>query len=244
MNDALQKEIDVVLTTLLKIAGDFSPAVFASSLGAEDMVLTDLIYRHNLPIDIFTLDTGRLHEETHALLDAIAKHYHRRPQVHFPHAAEVADFVSRHGSNAFYASVELRKACCHVRKVAPLRRVLAGRRAWVTGLRREQGVTRGAVHVETFDTDNGLMKFSPLALWSEKRVWEYIHANHVPYNVLHDRHYPSIGCAPCTRAIAVGEDVRAGRWWWEDAGHRECGLHPQAGKGTVGDDALGLVVLS
>ncbi len=215
------------LTTLLsRIARDFAPAVFASSLGAEDMVLTDLIYTAALPITVFTLDTGRLPEETYALIDAIAQRYGKRPQVFFPQAAAVEAYVSRHGANGFYASVEARKACCQIRKVEPLRRALAGKKAWITGLRREQAATRTALDVESFDADNGLMKFNPLAAWRDDDVWNYIRAHGVPTNALHARGYPSIGCAPCTRAITVGEDIRAGRWWWENPELKECGLHP------------------
>jgi phosphoadenosine phosphosulfate reductase len=220
-------ELDALMR---RIARDFAPAVLASSLGAEDMVLTDLIYREALPIAVFTLDTGRLPEETHALIDAIGQRYGQRPRVYFPQAAAVEDYVSKHGVNGFYASVELRKACCHMRKVEPLRRALAGRKAWITGLRREQSATRADVEIEAYDADNRLTKFNPLADWSNGQVWDYIRAHQVPYNALHDRHFPSIGCAPCTRAIAVGEDIRAGRWWWEDAQQKECGLHPLTGK--------------
>jgi phosphoadenosine phosphosulfate reductase len=225
LNQPLQ-ELDALLH---KIAVDFAPAVFASSLGAEDMVITDRIYRQALPIGIFTLDTGRLPEETHSLMAAIGKHYGQRPQVYFPQTAAVEAYVASNGINAFYENTELRKACCQVRKVEPLRRALAGKKAWITGLRRGQSATRGEVDVEAFDTANGLMKFNPLADWSDAQVWDYLRAHHVPCNALHDRHYPSIGCAPCTRAIAVGEDIRAGRWWWEDAQLKECGLHPLPG---------------
>ena len=228
MSDALQQQINTVRTLLCRIAGDFAPAVFASSLGAEDMVLTDLIHADALPIEVFTLDTGRLPEETHALIDAIGERYGKRPRVYFPRPAAVEAYVSRHGANGFYASVESRKACCLVRKVEPLHRALSGKKAWITGLRRDQSVTRNDLEVEAFDTANGMMKFNPLADWSNEQVWEYIRAHRVPYNALHDRHYPSIGCAPCTRAIAAGEDIRSGRWWWEDAQQKECGLHPSS----------------
>ena len=244
MNEPLQQRIDTVSTLLRRIADDFAPATFASSLGAEDMVLTDLIYTTALPIAVFTLDTGRLPEETHVLIDAIGRHYGKRPRVYFPQAAEVEAYVSRNGINAFFESVELRKACCHVRKVEPLRRALMGRKAWITGLRREQSVVRSEVEIEAFDAAHGLMKFNPLADWSNAQVWEYLRACHVPYNALHDRHYPSIGCAPCTRAIAAGEDIRAGRWWWEDAQNKECGLHPLTGKGSAVEQPRGKAVLA
>lgn len=244
MNNVLQPQIDELRILLRKIADDFAPAALASSLGAEDMVLTDVIYNAGLPIEIFTLDTGRLPEETHTLLDVIGKHYGKRPRVYFPETEAVADFVSRHGANAFYNSVALRKACCHVRKVEPLRRALTGKHAWITGVRRDQSVTRTDVHVETFDAANNLMKFNPLAAWRDADVWEYIRANHVPYNALHDRHYPSIGCAPCTRAIAAGEDIRAGRWWWEDMQYKECGLHPSIVGGAPDHHGIVQAVLS
>lgn len=226
MNYHLTQSIDTASVLLRKIADDFAPVVFASSLGAEDMVLTDLIYMRALPIAIFTLDTGRLPEETHALMHAISKRYGRCPQVYFPQATAVEAYVTRNGVNGFYNSVDLRKACCEVRKVEPLRRALSGKKAWITGLGREQSATRSGVEIESFDTVNGLMKFNPLAEWSRAQVWEYIRAHDVPYNALHDRHYPSIGCAPCTRAVTLGEDIRSGRWWWEDAQLKECGLHP------------------
>ncbi len=230
MINVIEQQVGELRTLLRRIADDFAPAGFASSLGAEDMVLTDLIYTMALPITVFTLDTGRLPEETHALMDAIAQHYGTRPRVFFPQAAAVEAYVSSHGANGFYASVEARKACCHIRKVEPLRRALAGKKAWITGLRREQSATRTALDVESFDADNCLMKFNPLAAWSDAQVWEYIRARGVPTNALHDRGYPSIGCAPCTRAITVGEDIRAGRWWWENPQLKECGLHPITGK--------------
>jgi phosphoadenosine phosphosulfate reductase len=242
MSDALQQPIDDLRALLRRITGDFAPAVFASSLGAEDMVLTDLIYTDGLSIDIFTLDTGRLPEETHTLIDAIGERYGKRPLLYFPQTASIEAYVSTHGVNGFYQSVELRKACCQVRKVEPLRRALAGKKSWITGLRREQSVTRGEMEIEAFDAVNGLMKFNPLAGWSNAQVWEYLHAHHVPYNALHDRHYPSIGCAPCTRAIAAGEDIRAGRWWWEDSQYKECGLHLSDGKRPAVAETRGIEV--
>lgn len=225
MTDVVRQKIDTVRSLLRRIVRESSPAVFASSLGAEDMVLTDLIFKDALPIDVFTLDTGRLPNETYALLDAIAMRYGKRLQVLFPRAEAVEAYVTSHGVNGFYNGVELRKACCRIRKVEPLRRGIAGKRAWITGLRREQAVTRSELAFESFDTENGLMKFNPLADWSHEEVWNYIRAHAVPYHALHDRGYPSIGCAPCTRAITAGEDVRAGRWWWESPESKECGLH-------------------
>ena len=216
---------DTALTLLRRIASEFSPATFANSLGAEDMVLTDLICRHQLPIEIFSLDTGRLPPETYTLMAELDRHYGLKLQVYFPAAAAIEHYVRRHGINAFYTSVELRKACCHLRKVEPLQRALAGKRAWITGMRAEQAATRGQLAEQSFDESNGLEKFNPLADWSEKEVWTYLKTHAVPYNTLHDPFYPSIGCAPCSRAISPGEDIRAGRWWWENPESKECGLH-------------------
>lgn len=225
MNDALDGKIDAARALLRRAAREFAPAAFSSSLGAEDMVLTDLIFTNRLRIEVFTLDTGRLPNETYALIDTITVRYGERLRVLYPSTEAVESFVKDHGINGFYGSVVLRKACCQIRKVEPLRRALAGKRAWVTGLRRSQSVTRGDVAVESFDAEHGLMKFNPLADWSDKEVWTYIGLRQVPYHPLHDRGYPSIGCAPCTRAISAGEDARAGRWWWEHPESRECGLH-------------------
>ncbi len=210
---------------LKRIAQDFSPAVFASSLAAEDMVLTDLILRAQLPIQVFTLQTGRLHPETLAVLDAIRAHYGVDIAQYTPDPAAVETYVQTHGLNAFYESIELRKACCHIRKVEPLNRALAGNKAWITGQRRAQSSTRNELLVQEDDAAHGMQKFNPLADWSEQDVWDYIRSHQVPYNALHDRGYPSIGCEPCTRAIQPGEDIRAGRWWWESADQKECGLH-------------------
>lgn len=225
MTDVLHQRVDSARKLLRRIALEHAPAAFSSSLGAEDMVLTDIVFGDGLPIEVFTLDTGRLPNETYALLDAIAARYGARPRVLFPRAEAVEAYVASHGVNGFYNSVELRKACCHIRKVEPLRRALAGKKAWITGLRRAQSASRQEVAVESFDAENGLMKFNPLVDWSNDEVWAYIRTHAVPYNALHDRGYPSIGCAPCTRAVAPGEDIRAGRWWWENPESKECGLH-------------------
>ncbi len=216
--------------TLAEIAADAAPAVFASSLAAEDMVLTDLILATGLPIGIFTLDTGRLHAETLGMLDRIRERYGYQVQVYRPQQAEVDAYVGQHGKNAFYESVDLRKECCRIRKVEPLKRALADKAAWITGQRRAQSSTRADLAVRENDSAHGMLKFNPLADWSEEEVWHYIRSNEVPYNPLHDKGYPSIGCEPCTRAIQPGEDVRAGRWWWEDADSKECGLHLVDGK--------------
>ena len=216
--------------TLERIASDFTPAVFASSLAAEDMVLTDLILRAKLPIRIFTLETGRLHKETLGMLDRIHEVYGYNVEAYRPDAAAVDAYVRQNGLNAFYDSVEMRKECCRIRKVDPLNRALAGQRAWITGQRRAQSATRTDLSVQEDDAAHGMAKFNPLADWSEEDVWHYIRSNDVPYNPLHDRGYPSIGCEPCTRAIQPGEDVRAGRWWWENPESKECGLHVVDGK--------------
>ncbi len=198
---------------------------FANSFGAEDMVLTDLILRHKLPIEIFSLDTGRLPAETYNLMGEVESRYDTKLKVFFPDTAAVEAYVRGEGINAFYGSMDLRKRCCHIRKVEPLGRALAGKKAWITGLRAAQAATRTHLPTREFDAGNGLEKLNPLAAWSESDVWAYIRIENVPYNALHDQFYPSIGCAPCTRAVAIGEDVRAGRWWWEDPTAKECGLH-------------------
>ena len=207
------------------IARALAPASFASGLGAEDMVMPDLILKSQLPISIFSLDTGRLPAETHELMGAVEKRYGHKLTIFFPRADDVETYVRNQGINAFRDSVTLRKACCAIRKVEPLRRALAGKRAWITGLRAQQAATRDALPLREYDAGNGLEKFNPLAGWTEKEVWTYIRQNVVPYNALHDKFYPSIGCAPCTRALSPGEDIRAGRWWWESPESKECGLH-------------------
>lgn len=210
---------------LADIAANWSPAAFANSLGAEDMVLTDLIIKAKLPIEIFSLDTGRLPLETYDLIATVDRHYGLKLKIYFPQAEEIESYVRNHGINAFYESVTLRKACCYARKVEPLKRALAGKRAWITGMRAEQAATRGNLATREYDEGNGLEKFNPLADWSEKEVWTYIKSHGVPYNALHDKFVPSIGCAPCTRPISPGEDIRSGRWWWENPESKECGLH-------------------
>jgi phosphoadenosine phosphosulfate reductase len=210
---------------LRQIAGDFAPAVFANSLGAEDMVLTDLIVGDKLGIEIFSLDTGRLPLETYDLIAEVKKHYGLALKLYYPRHELVEAWTRDNGINAFYESVELRKGCCFVRKVEPLQRALAGRKAWITGMRAQQSATRDGLPVRAFDEGNGLEKFNPLSDWSEIEVWAYIKLNKVPYNALHDKFYPSIGCAPCTRNVTPGEDVRSGRWWWENPESKECGLH-------------------
>ncbi len=221
----LNQKIEATLEVLQQAVREYSPVVFANSLGAEDMVLTDLIAKHQPDIRMFSLDTGRLPKETYELIQEVSRHYAVPLKVYFPDNALVEEYVSRHGINGFYDSVENRKGCCFVRKVEPLRRALKGNGAWITGMRRDQAVTRGTLEISSFDADNGLQKFNPLLEWSNKDVWTYIRQNDVPYNKLHDQFYPSVGCAPCTRSITPGEDIRAGRWWWENPENKECGLH-------------------
>jgi phosphoadenosine phosphosulfate reductase len=216
--DALQK-------TLAAIAADFAPATLACSLQAEDLVIVDAIARAGLPIEVFVLDTGRLHGDSLVLIQRMRALYGIEPRVYAPDPAAVADYVREHGRDGFYSSVELRKRCCEIRKVEPLARALAGKRAWITGQRREQAASRRTLAAREFDAVHGLEKFNPLAQWSEAEVWQYVRAHRVPYNRLYDQGYRSIGCAPCTRPVQPGEDVRAGRWWWEPAEQKECGIH-------------------
>jgi len=214
-----------LVSRLTVIARQYADAAFATSLAAEDMVITHAIFTADLPISVFTLDTGRLHDETVAMIDTIGQRYCRPIEVFRPDPEAVAAHVNEHGAYAFYESVELRRACCGIRKVEPLRRALAGRGAWLTGQRREQAVSRGDLPEEEQDPVFGLYKFNPLAEWTQDDVWTVIDSLGVPYNPLHDKGYPSIGCEPCTRAVREGEDLRAGRWWWENASGKECGLH-------------------
>ncbi len=209
---------------------EFHPRLaLAASFGAEDVVVIDMLARLDRGARVFTLDTGRLPGETYELMEAVRARYGLTIEVYFPQAAAVEAMVREHGVNLFYVDVGLRRRCCHVRKVEPLRRALEGLDAWITGLRRGQAATRAAVRKVEVDADHGgIIKLNPLADWTEEQVWAYIRAHDVPYNPLHDRGYPSIGCAPCTRPVAPGEDPRAGRWWWERPESRECGLHVRA----------------
>ncbi len=218
---------------LLREAAALAPAAFSTSFGAEDMVLLDLIVGHRLPIGVFTLDTGRLPEETYTLMQQVEQRYGPVVQTFAPDAAALQALVARNGINGFRDSVDKRKECCAVRKLEPLARALAGKRAWVTGLRAGQSADRAGVTARATEAQRGIEKFNPLHDWSEAQVWDYLRAGGVPYNALHDRFYPSIGCAPCTRAVAAGEDPRAGRWWWERTEAKECGLHPAGGRPTV-----------
>lgn len=219
------ERIAATLARLREAAAAHAPRiVLATSLGAEDMVLTDMIARHGLPIALATLDTGMLHAQTLALLPRIASHYGLTVERWAPPAEAVVTFVRGHGERSMYDGIAQRQACCALRKLEPLARMLAGRSAWVTGLRRAQSAARAEVPFESLD-EGGRVKLAPLADWGEADVWQYIGTHGVPYNPLHDRFFSSIGCAPCTRAVTPGEDPRAGRWWWEHEGAKECGLH-------------------
>jgi phosphoadenosine phosphosulfate reductase len=199
-------------------------AAFSTSFGQEDQVITDAIWRNTLPIRVFTLDTGRLFQETYSLIDETRAQYGQTIETYFPGAKDVERLVSVKGFHSFYDSVENRKECCHIRKVLPLRRALHGVEVWITGLRGEQSVNRQAMRIIEWDEGYHLLKFNPLIHWTYQQVLDYIAANRVPDNPLHRKGFISIGCAPCTRAIEPGEDPRAGRWWWETS-KKECGLH-------------------
>jgi len=198
---------------------------FSSSLGAEDQVLTHMICDIDKNTRIFTLDTGRMFPETYKLIEKTNARYKIKIEIFFPDYMPVEKMVHEKGINLFYESIENRKQCCHIRKIEPLKRSFKGLDVWICGLRREQSVTRTSNQLVEWDENNGLLKVNPLIEWTEKQVWDYIRKNNIPYNDLHDKGFPSIGCQPCTRAIKPGEDVRAGRWWWENPDKKECGLH-------------------
>ncbi len=213
-----------VLSWALERFGD--RIVVASSFGVEDVALIDMAAAIRPDVRVFMLDTGRLHQATYDVMDRIRNRYQLRIEVMFPDAPRVEAMVREHGINLFYDSPESRRRCCLARKVEPLKRMLTTVDAWVTGLRRDQGVTRGQVaHVELDHANNSIVKVNPLADWTSEQVWDYVKANRVPYNALHDGGFPSIGCEPCTRPVKPGEDARSGRWWWENPDTRECGLH-------------------
>lgn len=200
----------------------------ASSFGAEDVALIDMMVKINSSPRIFTLDTGRLPQPTYELMEKIRQKYGAKIETYFPDTRRVEEMVNSYGPNLFYKSVELRKLCCKIRKIEPLKRALSGLSVWICGLRKDQALTRKQVKKLEIDlAHNSILKVNPLADWTLNQVWEYIKVNRVPYNSLHDQNYPSIGCAPCTRAITTNEDIRAGRWWWEPPEKKECGLHLQ-----------------
>jgi phosphoadenosine phosphosulfate reductase len=202
-----------------------SKIALASSLGFEDQVLTHLICANDKTTTIFTLDTGRVFPETYSLMSKTNDRYDINLKVYFPNFNDVEKMVNTNGVNLFYESIENRKLCCNIRKMEPLRRAFSGLDAWICGLRREQSVTRADMKLVEWDSSNNLVKINPLINWTEQQLWDYVRANAIPYNVLHDKGFPSIGCQPCTRAVKPGEDIRAGRWWWENPEQKECGLH-------------------
>lgn len=220
LKDALPEEI--IAFSLKQFKGKIA---LSTSLGLEDQVLTHMVCRIDPAVKIFTLDTGRLFPETYDLIDRTNQKYNIKIQVYFPDPKDVEEMVSQKGINLFYESVENRKQCCYIRKVKPLERATQGLDAWITGLRRSQSGTRTELQFIESDNNNHLVKINPLANWEEQDVWDYVNKNHVPVNPLHKKGFASIGCQPCTRAIEPGEDIRAGRWWWENPDTRECGLH-------------------
>lgn len=224
LNEAFQnaKPEDILLHFLEQYG---AKAALSSSFGAEDQVLTDMLLKLDKKANIFTLDTGRLHPETYSVMDATNLKYGIKVNVFFPKNEAVQELYATQGINGFYESIENRKACCFARKIEPLQRALKPLEVWFTGLRAAQSVTRTDTPVVEYDENFGVIKVNPLINWSEDDVWDYIKINKVPYNKLHDQGFPSIGCAPCTRAIEKGADIRSGRWWWENPEHKECGLH-------------------
>jgi phosphoadenosine phosphosulfate reductase len=197
----------------------------SSSLGLEDQVLTHMVCNIDKNTSIFTLDTGRLFPETYKLIDDTNKHFDIKMKIYFPEKQNVENLVNQKGMNFFYESIENRKECCGVRKIEPLKRAFKSLDVWICGLRKDQSITRFYSNMVEWDEVNGLIKINPLIHWTEKMVWEYIRTNQIPYNELHDKGFPSIGCQPCTRAVTNGEDIRSGRWWWETPEQKECGLH-------------------
>jgi phosphoadenosine phosphosulfate reductase len=227
LNLDLEQKASDLREQLLGAVREHGRVIYSNSLGAEAMVLTDIIWTHVPEIDMFSIDTGRLHQETYDLLEKLERRYKRTLHLVYPDARALEQLVSARGINGFYHSLEARLACCQVRKVEPFKRAIEGYAAWVTGVRREQSAARAQAQPLEWDAEHGLYKVSPLLDWSEAEIWQYIRARRLPYNSLHDRQFPSIGCSPCTRAIQPGESRRAGRWWWEQPESRECGLHPR-----------------
>lgn len=229
LNPVFLAKVSTLESDLTRIHQTIYRVALASSLSMEDQVIVDVIARLQLNnIEVFTLNTGRLHLETLAVIDANKVRYGLDMTIYTPQMDTVLHYVSHHGENAFYESVELRKKCCNIRKIEPLRRALTDREGWITGQRREQGITRTELLKEEFDLTHQLRKFNPLVNWTMQDISEYILHHNVPINALHAKNYPSIGCEPCTRAIKPSEDQRAGRWWWENADSKECGLHNTA----------------
>ena len=221
-----EKILSLNTTDLIKyILENYKNVALSSSLGAEDQVLTDMIFKVNKNSRVFTLDTGRLHSETYKVLDATNLKYGVKIEVFFPKFEDVENLYKIQGVNGRFESIDKRKNCCNIRKIEPLKRALKGVDIWITGLRASQSITRETMPIVEWDENFKVIKLNPLINWSEDDVWNYIKENKVPYNKLHDNGFPSIGCEPCTRAIKAGEDIRAGRWWWENPEHKECGLH-------------------
>ncbi|WP_418181188.1 phosphoadenylyl-sulfate reductase [Aliarcobacter lanthieri] len=222
INEIKDKKTEEVVSYFVK---NFKNTALSSSLAAEDQVLTDILLKIDKNVSIFTLDTGRLHPETYDVMDATNLKYGIKIDVFFPKFEKVQELYQTQGINGHYESIENRKNCCNIRKLEPLKRALDGVEVWITGLRSSQSITRADMPLVEWDSNFKVIKVNPLINWKEEDVWNYIKINKVPYNKLHDKGFPSIGCAPCTRAIKDGEDIRAGRWWWENPEHKECGLH-------------------
>jgi phosphoadenosine phosphosulfate reductase len=228
---ALRERAEASVAQLRKAVAEFKNVCYANSLGSESIVLTDLIWGQPAAIEpaieIFSIDTGRLYPETYDLIERVQQRYGRALRIYYPDAGKIEGWVGEHGINGFRDGLEQRRGCCGIRKVEPFRRAIAGRGAWVTGIRRGQSPSRALAAAVEWDPEYGLHKISPLLDWTEKEIWEYIRKKKLPYNSLHDSGFPSIGCAPCTRAVQPGDDERSGRWWWERSDSRECGLHPR-----------------
>ena len=227
LSKSLRARAEDSISQLQNAVAEFKNVCYANSLGSESVVLTDLIWSAVPQIDIFSIDTGRLYPETYELIERLQKRYGRPLRIYYPDAANLESWVGEHGINGFRDGLEQRRGCCATRKVEPFRRAIAGRDAWVTGIRRGQSASRAQASPVEWDREYGLHKVSPLLEWSENEIWEYIRKKRLPYNTLHDSGFPSIGCAPCTRAVQAGEPERSGRWWWERNDSRECGLHPR-----------------
>jgi phosphoadenosine phosphosulfate reductase len=227
LSKSLRTRAEDSISQLQNAVAEFKNVCYANSLGSESVVLTDLIWSAVPQIEIFSIDTGRLYPETYELIERLQRRYGRALRIYYPDAAALENWVGEHGINGFRDGLEQRRGCCATRKVEPFRRAISGRNAWVTGIRRGQSASRALAAPVEWDREYGLHKVSPLLEWSENEIWEYIRKKRLPYNTLHDSGFPSIGCAPCTRAVQAGEHERSGRWWWERNDSRECGLHPR-----------------
>lgn len=227
INKIKEETSEISTLDFLKYIGDhFSgKAIFSTSFGQEDQVITDLILSNSIPIKIFTLDTGRMFEETYRVMQRTNEKYKTKIEVYFPESKAIVELYKTKGAYSFYESVDNRKECCAIRKIKPLRRALSGNEAWITGLRADQSENRSSLSTTMFDEGFDIIKFNPLLNWTLEDVNHYIKENNIPQNTLHSKGFISIGCSPCTRAIKEGEDIRAGRWWWEDTSKKECGLH-------------------